>query len=281
MGPTDSAPRQSRVPGAGPTLACETIEPAAGSSLTLLCLHGNGSHRGIWRAVARELREHRSVLLDFRGHGDSDHVFPPAYDPEHHATDLAAVVPKILDPPYALLAHSAGALAAARFLTDPQFEAVRKPAAFVWVDLDPLVPRWQVDYFRRGVAAVARTFATVDDAARGLRRIYPEIPEERLLSFVAEGLCRVDSGFRMKLDPATYERWEPGDLRPVLGRITCPTLVLRGSASVVMSAEGVAALAAGLTNRVVREVPGGHMLLLEHPQAAAAAIRDFLAGVTG
>lgn len=271
---------QLRVAGAGPTLSCEVVaadEPATRPPLTLLCLHGNSSHRGIWRLVARELREYRSVLLDHRGHGDSDHVLPPAYNPEHHAADLASVVPKIVDPPYAILAHSAGALAAARFMIEPAFAAVAKPIAFVWVDLDPLVPRWQVDYFHQGVASVARTFPTVEDAARGFRRIYPKIPEERLLAFVTEGLRQVDGGFRMKLDPGTYERWEPGDLRPALPDIACPTLVIRGGDSIVTSAEGVAALAAGLSSAEIREVQGGsHMLLLEYPEVVASTVRAFV-----
>jgi hypothetical protein len=37
------------------------------SELTLLCLHGNSSHRGVWRLVVRQLSEYRSVLVDFRG----------------------------------------------------------------------------------------------------------------------------------------------------------------------------------------------------------------------
>jgi pimeloyl-ACP methyl ester carboxylesterase len=186
-------------------------------------------------------------------------------------------VATIIDQPYAILAHSAGALAAAQFMTDPVFAAVAKPVAFVWVDLDPLVPRWQVDYFHRGVASVTRTFATVDDAARGFRRIYPKIPENRLLSFVVEGLRRVDGGFRMKLDPASYERWEPGDVRPMLPRIVCPTLVLRGSESIVTSADGIRALAEGLPRREIREIEGGsHMLLLEHPDIVISVIREFL-----
>jgi hypothetical protein len=41
------------------------------------------------------------------------------------------------------------------------------PDALVWVDLDPLVPGWQVDYVHQGVASVARTFAAVEDALRG------------------------------------------------------------------------------------------------------------------
>src|SRR5881296_1669144 len=130
--------------GPGPTLSYEvigpTIDPPAADAMTLLCLHGNSSHRGVWRPVALELREFRCVLLDLRGHGDSEHVSPPAYNPEHHAADLAQVVASLVHSPYAILAHAAGALAAARFITNTRASI---PAAmlnaFVWVDLDPLV----------------------------------------------------------------------------------------------------------------------------------------------
>ena len=111
-----AAIEHSQIGGAGPTLSYEIVGPTNLSftnAVTLLCLHGNSSHRGVWRLVARELREFRCVLLDLRGHGDSEHVSPPAYNPEHHAEDLAQVVSKLAHGPYVLLAHSAGALAAA------------------------------------------------------------------------------------------------------------------------------------------------------------------------
>ena len=273
---------QLRFRGPGPTLSYEVVGPTTGlppaDAVTLLCLHGNSSHRGVWRPAARELREFRCVLLDLRGHGDSEHVSPPAYNPEHHAADLAAVVAGLVQGPYAILAHSAGALAAARFITNARPSVpVAMPVAFVWVDLDPLVPRWQVEYFHQGVASVGRTFPIVEDALRGFRRIYPNVPDDRLRSFVIEGLRQVDGGWRMKLDPATYETWEPGDLQPALPHIAPPTLVLRGAESIVTSTEGLAALANGLPSREVREIKGGsHMLLLEHPQEVAVAIRDFI-----
>src|SRR6266850_1484084 len=123
-----------RVRGAGPTLSYEIVgpatEPPIESAVTLLCLHGNSSHRGVWRLVARELREFRCVLLDFRGHGDSEHVSPAAYNPEHHAADLAKVVPGVVGKRYVILAHSAGALAAARFVTNaPASVPVAMPIA--------------------------------------------------------------------------------------------------------------------------------------------------------
>src|SRR2546422_1047192 len=188
--------RSLRFRGPGPTLSYEVVGPPTGlppaDAMTLLCLHGNSSHRGVWRPVARELRDFRCVLLDLRGHGDSEHVSPPAYNPEDHAADLAAVVAALVRSPFAILAHSAGALAAARFITNarPSVPAAM-PVVFVWVDLDPLVPR--------------------------------------------------------------------------------------GAESIVTSTEGLAALANGLPSREVREIKSGsHMLLLEHPQEVAVAIRDFI-----
>src|SRR2546426_224437 len=93
-------------------LSYEIVGPPAdsphASAVTLLCLHGNSSHRGVWRFVAGELREFRCVLLDFHGHGDSEHIAPPAYNPEHHAADLARFVASLARGPYAILAHSAG-----------------------------------------------------------------------------------------------------------------------------------------------------------------------------
>jgi len=53
--------------------------------------------------------------------------------------------------------------------------------------------------------------------------------------------------------------------------------VLRGAESIVTSAEGTADLSNGLPNREVREIKGGsHMLLQEHPEEVAAAVRDFI-----
>src|SRR2546427_8008602 len=87
---------------------------------------------------ARELHEFRCVLLDLRGHGDSEHVSPPAYNPEHHAADLAAVLARLLQSPYAIPAHSAGTLAAARVITNaPPSGPFSMPLAFVWGCLDP------------------------------------------------------------------------------------------------------------------------------------------------
>jgi pimeloyl-ACP methyl ester carboxylesterase len=267
------------VGGPGPTLACEVIEPpeGEGAAPTLLLLHGNGSHRGIWRNVASHLVGVRAVLLDFRGHGESAHTEPPAYNLADHASDLARVV-ETLPIPYAIAAHSAGALAAAHFIATTVGERrLAPPAGFVWIDIDPAVPRAQVDYFRQRAAAVARVSLSVDEVADALQRLYPRIPADRLHSFVEEGLRRVPEGWRTKLDPATYATWDPGDVCPLLARIGCPTLILVGEASAVSSAAGLEALRSGLLRSEVHRIAGAsHLLLLAEPIRVAEVIGDFL-----
>src|SRR5437016_12732671 len=86
-----------RVRGAGPRLSYEivgpTTDPQPASAVTCLCLHGNSSHRGVWRPVSRKLLQHRCVLLDFRGHGESEHTSARAYNPAPRAQQLDAPSP--------------------------------------------------------------------------------------------------------------------------------------------------------------------------------------------
>ena len=124
----------------------------------------------------------------------TENLEPTTLESAEGASRLSLRAPRpprsLVHSPYAILAHSAGALAAARFITNTRASI---PAA---------MPNALV---HQGVASVGRTFSTVDDAFRGFRRIYPTIPDERLRSFVIEGLRRVDGGWRMKLDPATFD----------------------------------------------------------------------------
>jgi pimeloyl-ACP methyl ester carboxylesterase len=257
-----------------------TYEDLAGGEPTLVFLHGNSSHRGIWRAVAAELGDFRRVLVDVRGHGDSDHVDPPEYDPRDEAEDLAAVVRALVHEPYVLVGHSNGALAACVFAAGDY--GVAKPSALVWGDIDPHVPDWQLEFFHGAAERIGRVYATADDVAAGFLRTYPNIRRNLLGPFVADALRVVEGGFRMKLDPQAYATFSPEDLRPLLPRIACPVLILRGGASIVMTDEGLADLRAGLAQSELAVIPeASHMMVLEQPEAVAAAIRDFLGGTPG
>jgi pimeloyl-ACP methyl ester carboxylesterase len=66
------------------------------------------------------------------------------------------------------------------------------------------------------------------------------------------------------------------DLRPLLGRIGCPVLVLYGSRD-AMAAAGAGMFEAGLSHvEVVRLEDVGHEVFVEEPAPSFAAIRRFL-----
>jgi 3-oxoadipate enol-lactonase len=273
------------VEGPGPRIACEVLGAGAGAP-TLLFVHGNSSHRGMWRPVAnlllREL-DVRAVLVDSRGHGDSEHVHPPAYNPQEHAADLERVVRHLAPSRYAVLGHSAGALAVTAFAARcaRKEAACQSPSALAWVDIDPCVPAWQVEFFNTRASTVGRIHPDADSAARflirGIQKTSPGVPEELLWDFISTGLKQTPEGFTVKLDPQTYATWSPGDLRPLLPLVDLPALVIRAGDSIVSSVQGFEELRAGLPQATCAVVEGAtHFIPLDHPAEVARLLAGFL-----
>jgi pimeloyl-ACP methyl ester carboxylesterase len=67
-----------------------------GAGVPLVCMHGFSSNRTIWRSsnfVAPLGQDYRLVLIDARGHGESDKPHEPAaYDFHHMVDDIIAVL---------------------------------------------------------------------------------------------------------------------------------------------------------------------------------------------
>ncbi|MEI8237884.1 MAG: alpha/beta hydrolase, partial [Actinomycetota bacterium] len=69
-----------------------------------------------------------------------------------------------------------------------------------------------------------------------------------------------------------------GDLRPRLGEITCPALVVHGTEDTAIPMEDAEAMAAGLVGcGGVVKVGGAHAANLTNPEPVNAAILEFLA----
>jgi len=71
------------------------------------------------------------------------------------------------------------------------------------------------------------------------------------------------------------------DLRPVLGKITCPVLVLAAGDDLVMPLDHARALATAIPGARLEIVPGsGHVLVVEQPERFIRSCLDFLASVS-
>ena len=88
----------------------------------------------------------------------------------------------------------------------------------------------------------------------------------------------------LKANLAAGQAWEGGlyqsvDLRPLLGRITCPTLVVAGELDFICGPAQAQPIAAAITGSRLVVLGGcGHMPSIEAPGEYRHAVAEFLRG---
>ena len=234
--------------------------PGDAARAPLLFLHeGLGSVR-LWRGFPERIAAatgHRAVAYSRLGHGGSDP--PPApRTPRFMHEEAAVVVPAVraalgLDRPV-LIGHSDGASIALLHAASAPVDGLVVLAPHVFVE-------------ELGLCEI--------EAAR--RRF----DEQDLRSRLARHHRDPDAAFRnwndVWLDPE-FRRW---DLRAELAGISCPVLAVQGTADPYGSTAHVTAIRDRVAGPVeLLLLDGGHSPHLEHPDAVAAAITGFLAGLS-
>lgn len=240
----------------------------------LLLLHGAAQTAHSFAEVAPDLaRDHHVVAPDQRGHGDS--AWAARYDRDAFAGDIATVLDAHGWDAATLVAMSLGGLNAIAFAaTRP--ERVR---GLVIVDVVPTVATAGKEAIGRQLAMhVFDTFVAAVEQARAFnpRRTVANI-RQRLHHAMRQD---ADGRWTYKFDPAIggAAGRDPESLWWAVGRLRCPTLLVRGAESNVLTAEGA--------DRFVRTVPGsqvavvagaGHSVMGDNPAGFLAAVRPFLA----
>jgi len=267
----------------------------------LVFVHGFGNDAHVWDDIAPAVAPYyRTLALDLRGHGDSDRDPEARYDYEFHLADLEAATAALGIDRLVLVGHSLGGRIGMLF-------AGRHPermAGLAIVDsapeLDPRgTVRIQLDLQRGGAGAAGGgggpSFASEAEYRELLARNYPAAGREQLQRLARHGLrARADGRFEPKLDPAwfrgrqgageaemrereariTRELWE------ALARVPCPTLVIRGAASDVVSADVADRMADDVLaqGRLVVIPRAGHSVMVDNPEACRDAISAFVLG---
>jgi pimeloyl-ACP methyl ester carboxylesterase len=240
-------------------------------SPTLVLLHGAGSNAHWWDHVAPHLaRNHHVVALDFRGHGDSD--YPETLIKGAFSNDLEALLEHLATPDAILMGHSLGAHVALWHAANRE-----GTPAMVLIDL------------ARG-ASPSRQRAT--KLALTLRRTYKSAQQAVLRFRFLPGAARAEESLRasiaghsvrqepdgrygFKFDP----RWfgVPSRERPDLSRVGCPTLLLRGAESNLLTEKGAQEVARAIPHcRLVTIPHAGHHVHIDQPDAVMNEVSGFL-----
>jgi pimeloyl-ACP methyl ester carboxylesterase len=239
----------------------------------VLLLHGGAQTAHSYDEVAPALaRRHHVVSLDQRGHGDTS--WAPRYRREDFAGDVDAVLDHLGWDAAALVGMSLGGLnAIACAAARP--DRVR---ALVVVDVVPSIAPEAREAIAKQLAV--HEFDSFDDAVAKAHAFNPRRTIENIRERLGHAMRPFPDGrWRYKFDPhigsgaADLERlW--ADVR----RIRCPTLLVRGAESPVVTPESMARFLSALQRGRVAEVAGaGHSVMGDNPGGFLDAVAPFLA----
>jgi len=240
----------------------------------LLLLHGGAQTAHSWDEVAPDLaRDHHVVALDQRGHGETEWAPASRYRREDFVGDVAAVLDLLGWAEATLVALSLGGLNAIAF-------AAAHPArvrGLVVVDVVPTVAPAGAEAIRAQLAT--RDFASLEDAVALAHRFNPRRTLENIRERLRHGMRETPEGrWTYRFDPAMGAAVAGVEaLWAAVERIRCPTLLVRGGESAILTHDGAQRFRRELPGSVVAEVPGaGHSVMGDNPAGFLAAVRPFL-----
>jgi esterase len=254
----------------------------------LLILHGAASFAATWDPVAGALADRfRVVVPDQRGHGET--AWAPDFSLDALVADVEHLVQALALRPLALLGLSMGCAVAYSY-------AGRFPAGLERLVLVDLGPEWMSSPLLPGIAARLRAEAheVFDDVEAALQSqlansafasIAGASPEAaawraRTRANLVQG---ADGRWRWRYDAAGIATVTDGEAEAAhwarLAQIRCPTLVVRGANSPVLSRAGAERMAQTIpTGRWVEVPASGHSVNQDNLAGFLAAVRPFLVG---
>lgn len=252
----------------------DAVGDGSGGRAPVVLLHGGGANAHWWDHLAEPISRDRAVYaLDFRGHGDSDH--PEIREVGAFNVDLEALVDWLGRGDLVLVGHSLGAAVALDHAS-----RYREPRGLVLVDLarggSPRTGRRA-----RLALSLRRSYRTREEAIERFRFL-PESSHasEALRARIAAHSVREegDGRFGYKFDPAWFTL--PSRPPPRLENVVCPTLLVRGSESTLLTREAAEAFVARLPAARWVEIPeSGHHVMVDRPDRLLETIRAFLVGI--
>ena len=241
-----------------------------------MLVHGWGMHSGVWEDVIEALADdYRVTFMDLPGHG-----YSRSSGNGHSLDTLSQTVAAVAPEKAIWIGWSLGGLVAQRLAVD----APRRVARLVLVCSSPC-------FVRRSDWPHGIEFAVLEQFAQGLGSDYRSTLK-RFLALEVHGSEGAREQLRL-LQEIVFQHGVPDpdaladglkilettDLRPELGGIRCPALLLTGRRDTLVPASAGAAVQALLPDarlHVFRK--SGHAPFFSHPSEFLGQLRAFLNG---
>lgn len=249
----------------------------------LLCLHGITQTAHSWDEVAEALAsDYRVICLDQRGHGDSDWAPNGEYNRQVMAADVDAVTDALGLSQFLLCGMSMGGINSITFTA----RHPRKARALVIVDVSPEIKTEGVQNIRSFIQA-SDELDSFEAFVERAHQFNPRRSLDNIRSRLSHNLKQLPNGkWTWKYDKAlrSGERsFNAGgllDLWDDVAKIRCPTLILKGAESDILSSEGAGKLQAAIPGSQLAVIPGaGHSVMGDNPAAFVEAVSGFLTGL--
>jgi pimeloyl-ACP methyl ester carboxylesterase len=260
----------------------------------LLLIHGGRDHCRNWDWVAEELRhDYHIIAPDLRGHGDSQWMIGGSYNQIDYVYDIAQLLRQTDLTPVTIIGHSLGG-AISLMYAGLYPENVRKLVAIEGLGPSPAMIRerieqpveqrlrtW-VDDLRRLSGRVPRRYASLEEAYERMQTENPHLSEGQARHLTIHGSNQNEDGtYSWKFD--NYVRvFAPTGLdiaqqHHLWGRISCPTLLFRGTESWASDPEADGRARHFRNARVVNVEKAGHWVHHDQLEIFLDETRRFLA----
>ena len=242
----------------------------------MLCIHGGAAHAHWFDYIAPGFTgDYHVRSLDLRGHGDSEHVDPPAYFYSDYAADLDRAVSKLGLDDFVLIGHSMGGMVSLVYAaTYPG-----RVKSLVVVDTSINLPPERIALLRDVGSKPPRDYDSKEEmVSRYKLRPGEALAPPEVVRYIGErSVKEVDGKWRYKFDRSVYATREPMDGMPLWDKIRIPALLVKADRSPRITQEIYAGARARAPQTEMVEISNSdHHITLDNPDEFVRKVSAFL-----
>lgn len=260
----------------------------------LLLIHGGRDHCRNWDWVAEQLRDDYHIIApDLRGHGDSQWMIGGSYNQVDYVYDIAQLLHQTKMTPVSIISHSLGgsiALMYAGLFPDTvtrlvAIEGMGPPPQMIKERIEvPIEERLQfwINDLRKASSRMPRRYQSLEDAYDRMQTENPHLTEAQARHLTIHGSNQNEDGtYSWKFDNYVRTFSPVGvpfeEQYKMYGRITCPTLLVRGTESWASDPQSDGRASHFQNVRVASIENAGHWVHHDQLDEFMALTREFLA----